>query len=159
VQLQAPPHLDRNGNRVDIYVNDFLGVLGCIKPEVVVEVGVGVGHVLKAASSFRHASYLGVDLFQRDSPVDQLEECQANLRNTNVHLLKAPGDFPARAYPERHVDLLHLDIFDVEPTEHTLRYMLQAWSSRYKFLVVPNEPLFEEVVGGEAKGAVRVVTC
>tara|TARA_R100001086_G_scaffold123617_2_gene63704 strand:- start:842 stop:1336 length:495 start_codon:yes stop_codon:yes gene_type:complete len=144
--------LDPSGNRVFDYTEALGNFVKEMQPASVVEIGVGTGNSLLAMYSVHpHASYLGVDLFRREGPVDQLQEFHSNVREAaaNVHVIQAPGDFPARSYFTNQIDLVHLDILDPHQANrmHTIRLLFTSWATKTKKLIVPRETCYEDALG------------
>lgn len=137
--------LDQNGNRSHEYATEIREKVQERAPRTFVEVGVGVGAtLLEVYLNYSNCSYLGVDLFRRKGPVDQLEEFLANIRGKHIHSLKAPGVFPAQAYNPDHLDIVHLDVLDPGQSnpDHLVRTMITAWWPKTKMLILPREEVY-----------------
>jgi tRNA G46 methylase TrmB len=116
--------------------------------DVFVEVGVGTGSLCQSvALASTGISVFGVDLFRRDQyHLDQALSHQL----FNMFFLQAPGEFPAKSFSDRHIDVLHLDVVDEyeDNWEQRVRFLLNAWVEKTKAIITPREylPVLQQVL-------------
>lgn len=153
VQVSEQVLLDVNGNRTRYYQDQLLELAAQQQDQhkIFVEVGVGVGMCLCGASR-TFLNVIGVDLFQRRAIVNQLEECQHNIEQVAgiiPTLIVSPGEFPAKGFCKKQIDVLHLDILDNEEIQgaaQAIRWMANVWRPKTRTIITPNTTLYRSVM-------------